>query len=240
MTTQFVPESARQAQSELLQALGSEAHDGAWMDFMAAVTRLLPDVLSVGRPSKEAIEGCAIGQLGFSSWAEMIEAPLDAGGLGWNISAWKAWRRAWAVVCANPWLLDCAVTASVVNRLASLCASEGDPIPGSAQEYESYLQAKKQKARDLTKQSEDQLRALIIKLQGLLDDARVSVIELTEAGAAARDLARRTEEAVNRLLAEKAELRAENAKLKDDLAAALLKSTTRLTRWQHLMAALFG
>lgn len=28
----------------------------------------------------------------------MINAPIAEGGLGWNFSAWKAWRRAWAFV----------------------------------------------------------------------------------------------------------------------------------------------
>lgn len=133
---------AAQARAELIEALGIE--DGAkWLDFMQAVTRLLPDVLSVGRPSADAIRRSLIGQLGFTSWAEMIEAPLDAGGLGWNISAWKAWRRAWAVVQEHPWLLGAGLSSSEVNTLAQECKREGLPFPRSAEALETLRKARR-------------------------------------------------------------------------------------------------
>ena len=112
-------QDARETRAELVAALGTEADRGHWMIFMQSVTRLLPDVLSSGRPTRAAIERSAIGQLGFESWAEMVEAPIEAGGLGWNMSAWKAWRRAWAVVQANPWMLEQSLSSSEVNSLAN-------------------------------------------------------------------------------------------------------------------------
>ena len=47
----LIPASARNAHAELLAALGTEANPAQWMAFMQAVTRLLPDVLSAGRPT---------------------------------------------------------------------------------------------------------------------------------------------------------------------------------------------
>lgn len=133
---------AAQARAELIKALGIE--DGAkWLDFMQAVTRLLPDVLSVGRPSADAIRRSLIGQFGFTSWAEMIEAPLDAGGLGWNLSAWKAWRRAWAVVQEHPWLLGAGLSSSEVNTLAQECKREGLAFPRSAEALETLRKARR-------------------------------------------------------------------------------------------------
>lgn len=117
-TLRFIPSAASIAHDELLAALGTENNPAQWMIFMEAVTRLLPAVLSSGRPSRETIERCAIGQLGFKSWKEMIEAPINDGGLGWNISAWKSWRRAWAVIEAHPWLRNEPLTSSEVIQLS--------------------------------------------------------------------------------------------------------------------------
>ena len=103
-----------QAHAELLETLGNES-SARWIEFMQAVTRLLPDVLSVGRPSAEAVRSSLIGELGFTSWADMIEAPAEQGGLGWNLSAWKAWRRAWAVIQEHPWLQQAGLSSSEIE-----------------------------------------------------------------------------------------------------------------------------
>lgn len=73
---------ARETRATLVEALGTETDAGHWMAFMQSVTRLLPDVLSAGRPTRAAIERSAIGQLGFDSWAEMVEAPLKPAAWG--------------------------------------------------------------------------------------------------------------------------------------------------------------
>jgi hypothetical protein len=128
---------ARQAQADLLAALGTESNPCQWMVFMREVTRLLPDVLSSGRPTKEAIASCAIGQLGFTSWSEMIEAPIEVGGLGWNFSAWKAWRRAWATVQAAPWLLEQDMGSSEINGISIECRKAGRDLPQSLDELQA-------------------------------------------------------------------------------------------------------
>lgn len=139
--TLLVPAAARAAHSELLDALGTENRPAQWMDFMDAVTRLLPEVLSSGRPTAEAIRRCAIGQLGFASWAAMIEAPTSAGGLGWSFSAWKAWRRAWTTVKSHPWLRDEAMTSSEINTLSQQVKKTGSEFPASAEALEDWKNA---------------------------------------------------------------------------------------------------
>lgn len=134
--------SPAQARAELLETLGTE-NGASWVEFMQTVTRLLPDVLSAGRPSAEAIRGSLIGELGFGSWADMIEAPLDAGGLGWNISAWKAWRRAWAVVQEHPWLLGAGLSSSEINTLAQECKRDGLSFPQSSEALETLRNARR-------------------------------------------------------------------------------------------------
>lgn len=129
---------AEAARSELLSALQAADNPCAWMDFMQSVTRLMPDVLSPGRPSSAAIMACPIGQLGFKSWQQMIEAPTDAHGLAWNFHMWRAWRRAWATVQENPWLLGQPLTYSEVNTLAK----DYDPFPESLEALQALQQAK--------------------------------------------------------------------------------------------------
>ena len=142
--TTLIPAAATSAHAELLRALGTENNPGQWMLFMQAVTRLLPDVLSSGRPTKEAINRCAIGQLGFSSWQAMIEAPTDISGLGWNFSQWKAWRRAWSVVQEHQWLLDEEMTSSELNTLANDLRRDGLQFPGSAGDLETIRKGRKE------------------------------------------------------------------------------------------------
>ena len=57
---------------------------------MAMVRRHLTEVLSKGRPSRQAIEASVIGALGFSTWRGLLEAPVDQGGLALSWSTWRA------------------------------------------------------------------------------------------------------------------------------------------------------
>lgn len=114
----LIPTAAREAHDALVAALGTENNPSQWMLFMEAVTTHLPDVLSSGRPSAADIRNSVIGLYGFKSWRQMIEADIGDGGFGWNYSTWKAWRRAWSVVDAMPWLRDERVTYSEVIQLS--------------------------------------------------------------------------------------------------------------------------
>ncbi|MEZ2727805.1 hypothetical protein ACBQ21_28010 [Pseudomonas putida] len=150
--TPFITRGARAAHDELVSALGTENNPRQWMVFMQAVTRLLPDVLSSGRPSRDVINRSPIGQLGFTSWQAMIEAPATANGLGWNFSAWKAWRRAWSTVENHPWLMYTGhgYTSSEVNTMALEAKRDGVDFPANALELDERLSGR-QAAKDARK-----------------------------------------------------------------------------------------
>ncbi len=218
--TLLIPQAARSAHAELLAALGTENAPGQWMTFMDTVTRLLPDVLSSGRPTTEAIQRCAIGQLGFSSWTSMIEAPTDANGLGWNVSAWKAWRRAWAVVQVHPWLRDQPLTSSEVNTLAQDAKREGVAFPASPEELDAFRQGRKDAQE--TRRAES--------LQGLAERLEAAEKAAQEGTARATALAAQLEAANARAreLEDAAKAANDNAAKAEALAAQLEQATARI------------
>jgi hypothetical protein len=237
--TLLVPAAARSAHTELLAALGTENSPGHWMIFMDAVTKLLPDVLSSGRPTAEAIRRCAIGQLGFASWQAMIEAPVEAGGLDWNVSAWKAWRRAWSAVEAHQWLRGEQLTSSEINTIANESRRENMDFPSSKEEIDTFQKARKDAQEKRKSES-------VAELTKKADDAQ-----------AAAQAATATLEEVRQQLAAgliKIEQQAEYlGKVKSDLVAAETsreqwkekaqkapKAPAPMTRWQHLSAFLTG
>lgn len=128
-TSRINQDSALQVRTELLAAIGSENNPNQWMHFMATVRRHLPEVLSRGRPSRQAIEASMIGALGFTTWRELLEAPLDQGGLALSWSTWRQWSRAWVVISERPALQGQPLTAAEVNRLASEAKAEGVAFP---------------------------------------------------------------------------------------------------------------
>lgn len=241
--TLLVPKSAREAHAELLAALGSENNPAQWMAFMDAVTKLLPDVLSSGRPSKEAIQKCAVGQLGFSSWQEMIEAPTEANGLGWNFSGWKAWRRAWTTVQAYPWLRNEAMTSSEVNTITQECKQDGVQFPGSAEELEAIRKGRKdaQEARrtESTKGLTQRAEAAETAAQEAKTAAQLAAEQLTLVqGQLAQALTRIEEQAevIGTLKAEKAEVETNR-----DLWKSRYEKNpkpTQLTRLQHFLISI--
>lgn len=241
----LIPEAAKSTHAELLAALGTEANAGQWMTFMQAVTRLLPDVLSVGRPTAEAIKRSAIGQLGFSSWAAMIEAPTDAGGLGWNVSAWRAWRRAWSVVQAYPWLRDQPMSSSEVNVLAAEVKRNGAPFPRSIQELEEYRAKTLAEAEQRRADSSQALHDRVTAAETAAADLRQ---QLTAANARAEILAANQAQVQTRadvLTGQVGQQLEQIEQLKRQLAAAQKpkpnpEPAPPLTRWQHLLAALTG
>lgn len=232
---------ARETRAALVEALGTESDAGHWMRFMQSVTRLLPEVLSTGRPTKAAIERSAIGQLGFESWAEMVDAPIEAGGLGWNMSAWKAWRRAWAVVQAHPWMIEARLSSSEVNRLAIECRKAGEPIPGSVEQYDEI-----QRRREMDRESPYQriLEDMARLKERLAEKEAEAARSKAEAGgldlamSRAIDRAGQAELLAAQRLQEIEALKAQLNELKRRLAQPAV--SPKLTRWQHLMAALFG
>lgn len=213
----LVPEAARSAHAELLAALGTEANPAQWMVFMSTVTRLLPEVLSPGRPTRAAIQRSAIGQLGFKSWREMLEAPTDADGLGWNWSGWKAWRRAWTTVQAYPWLRDQPMGSSEINTLQLECSRTGQPFPQSPEEFETLHEQRQAAAAE---QRSNSITALTGQLQ------------------AAELRATQAEAQVDALREQLEASRATHTELGRQIAQ--LEQAHQLSRWQHLVAFLRG
>lgn len=246
MTTQnnlslLIPAKAKNAHAELIEALGTENNPAQWLLFMQAVTKLLPEILKKGRPTAEAINKSVIGQLGFSSWQAMLEAPVSAGGLGWNVSAWRAWRRAWGVVQANQWLLEAGLTSSEVNTLAT--EQKGENFPKSLEEFEALKEGRSAalehaKANSLT------------KLKQQLKDAQTAAQAATAQAEAAQAQAsmqsvinsNKEKEFIDELInlkAEKAELLAQVQTLTAQLNALQNQEPIKLpklTRFQHFLA----
>lgn len=220
----IAPETAEKARTELLSALQVADNPAAWMDFMESVTRLLPEILSPGRPSTDAIKRSPIGQLGFRSWQAMIEAPADAHGLAWNFSQWKAWRRAWATVQANPWLRNQPLSSSEVNTLAN----EFKPFPESLEAIQALRHAKAA--------TTEQKRA------DTLGEAQRALIEAGGKLKALEEQLRQEREANTQLSSEAGRLQAEIVQLRGEVELILSEpqaGPSSLTRWQHLKAV-FG
>lgn len=206
----IAPETASKARAELLAALQVADHPSAWMDFMQAVTRLLPEILSSGRPSTDSINRSPIGQLGFRSWQAMIEAPADAGGLAWNFSAWKAWRRAWATVQTYPWLRSMPLTSSEVNTLANELKRLGKPFPGSPEALQQLLDEKAaaatQKRAETLTETQKALADALLEIERLKAAAAAQgrPDELVEAQAVLAEVRRQLETATAQLHLERA------------------------------------
>lgn len=232
----LVPRAAREAHAELLAALGTESNPAQWMDFMTTVTKLLPDILSPGRPSADSIARSVVGQLGFKSWQAMIEAPADSQGLAWNFSAWKAWRRAWTVVQANPWLRDQALTSSEINTLANDLKRLEKPFPSSFEALQEILQAK-------AAATEQKRSDTLTDAQRAVAEARQSLAEMSGKLDAVTEQLRLEREANGGLSSETGRLQAEVEQLRSELN--VLRSTPppaipKLGRLEHLRAFLFG
>lgn len=134
--------------SQLLDAL-EDARDPSthWQRFMALVHGLAPDVFSRGRPSADAIRDSFIGQAGFKSWREMLETPVEQGGLGWSWSAWRQWSRAWATLQEHPGIADAGLTPAQTNRLAEKCRNQDVPIPEAPEAAMELLKRPKPEPR---------------------------------------------------------------------------------------------
>ena len=256
----LAPGIATQARDEILSVLHTAENPGGWMDFMDTVTKLLPDILSTGRPSTEAVKRSIIGQLGFKSWQEMIEAPAARYGLGWNYSAWKAWRRAWTVVQANPWLRSSELTSSEINTWSIELKRLGQPFPGSLEALQQ-LQADKtaaaaQRRSETLAETQKALAEALQEIERLkaTSGAQERNEALVEAQAALGEVRRQLETVSAQLHLERAAsgdqateigrlqgvidgLRGEVEQLR---TAASDTRFPRLSRLQHLRAFLFG
>lgn len=153
---------------DLREALGAESA-GLWIFFMDKIRATLPFLLeAAGRPKAEAIQASAIGEAGFDSWGQMVEASPENGGLGWSLDSWKAWKRAYAVVQAYPYLRNLELTASEINTLSR----EVQPFPPTA---EALSAAKVERTKKLDAKRGNAVAAL----QSQLAEAKKTIESLT-------------------------------------------------------------
>ena len=226
--------TAQEVRKELVAALGTENHPAQWMEFMATVTKHLPDILSPGRPSAEAIKSSPIGKLGFRSWQSMIEAPAELGGLAWNFSAWKAWRRAWATVQTNPWLRLEPLTSSEINTLANDMKRRDKPFPGSMADFQQLEQEKVATA-------EQKRSGALTAAQEALADARKALAETEGKLAALSDQLAQEKITSAGLQTDAGKLQGEIVQLRAQIKLLSEPQAVprSLTRWEHLKAV-FG
>jgi uncharacterized phage infection (PIP) family protein YhgE len=153
---------------DLREALGAESA-GLWVFFMDKVRVTLPFLMdTAGRPKAEIVQASAIGQAGFSSWSEMIEESPEQGGLGWSVDSWKAWKRAYGVVQAHPYLRDLELTASEINTLSR----EIQPFPPTPEALEAAKVGR-------TKKLDAKRGNAVAALQGQLAEAKTAIESLT-------------------------------------------------------------
>lgn len=260
--SRLVTVEAATGYQRLLDALGTENQPDQWMTFMEVVTDLLPDVLAPGRPSATAIQRCMIGQLGFASWTAMIEAPVEDRGLGWSWSAWKQWRRAWASVERAPWLRQSGMTPAQINALALDAKAMGRELPASQTEADALRAEKTRQTQEKAAASLEGLQRRTEAAEAALLEERQRVASLSGRAAEADTLREQLRQVSAQVAAQAEQLGALRAQLDqaattveqltqqrdrwraeaERLAAAKPKQQTpkRLSRWQHLVAALTG
>ena len=156
-----------------------------WIEAMDEIFRELPFLLENRRPRVEEIRRSPIGQAGFSTWIDLLEAPPQAGGLGGNRHTWHAWRRAYAQVQRHPYLRDLGWTASKINTVTRELGGE---LPETREELERLL-AERDRAREVEREKRemalrDQLAAQsleIARLRAELAEARAAAAEASAA-----------------------------------------------------------
>lgn len=121
--------------TKLVDLLGSESGN-RWIEFMDEIKRDLSNILRQGKPKKEDIEASIIGQSGFESWSEMVNAPTSAGGLGWNIASFNAWRRAYSLIETHSYLRDYEFSASQINTFYNETRPK---FPANSAELDAFL-----------------------------------------------------------------------------------------------------
>lgn len=227
--------TAKQAHQELLTALGSENNPSQWLVFMNTAKAHLPFLFESGRPTKQQIENSIIGQLGFSSWAEMIEADQDKQGLSWSVNSWKQWSKAYKVVNEYSYLSEMNITASAVMKLK---ATFKDDFPTTVENLEqAQLETKARKEREeAEKVSNLKLRVSELEQQLIAANAKIEVLEKQSGEFAAQ------QRQLIELQAHQSKLVDENSSLTKKLdgltnALARLKS---MTRWELFKAFFTG
>ena len=213
--------------SALVEALGTENNSIQWLVFMDTVSKLLAVVLKVGRTKQNVVEQSLIGRLGFTSWRQMIETEQERGGLGWNWSAWVAWRRAYKVVQANPYLRDLRFTSNKVNTLEQQAKAQKKSFPKTMEEFHDWQ-------RRLKTSEEGRLKDEVKRWKREATMWQEGCKRWKETGDAMEAQIEGMVKAVEMLEKSYKAEQEENQRLR------AIKEPAPLTRWQHLKKAIFG
>jgi hypothetical protein len=165
-------DTAKRVRLDLINSLGTENVPNQWMHFMATVRQHLPEVLSRGRPTRQAIDASVIGALGFPSWRELLEAPTDAGGLGLSWSTWRQWSRAWAVVQKYPDLERAPLTAAEINRLHSDAKAASVAMPTDMAAVEAFWEEQEKRREIARAETHTALKVRVEALEASLSASR--------------------------------------------------------------------
>lgn len=164
-----ITRSADEAQKQkIIEALGTENKPDQWLVFMDTVLSILGDVLKAGRPKPSVIQNSLIGRLGFTSWRSMVETSIDDGGLGWNWSAWVAWRRAYKIVQDNDYLREMKASSAQVNKWDQELKSDEMPFPKTLEDFEHWRASRKDDREQKSQETIASLKRQIKLLEGEL------------------------------------------------------------------------
>lgn len=186
--THIRSDEARRVHAALVDALGSETNPAQWMTFMRTVREQLPAVLSRGRPTKAAIERSPIGALGFNTWREMCEAPVEQRGLGLPWSTWRQWSRAWSVVQQHPRLENAPLTAAEVNRLHSEAKAADEPMPDDMAAVEAFQERQTERKKAAREETQTALKQRVEALEADLAASREEAARTNGAVAELREM----------------------------------------------------
>lgn len=212
---------------KLVDLLGSESGN-KWIEFMDEINSELSHILRRGKPKLADIENSIIGKLGFSSWAEMVQAPTETGGLSWNLATFDSWRRAYSLVQSHPFLREYEFSASQVNTFYRETRPD---FPSNKAALDAFLAARNDLQDSMRLNSLKMAQKRIEGLESELNEARQALKLQTEQSKLNLDaLAIAQKESIHRYLDEIKCLNALNddlraKKLTDDNSSALMISS---------------
>lgn len=144
---------------------------GGWLEFMEQVGQHLgPIVKKAGAPSQADLNQTIVGQHGFKSWRQMIEAPREEKGLGWKWSTYQQWSKAYSTLKQVEGLREQDLTPAQINRLALAIRKENDgELPLNAESWDLLLESVEVKKADEDANKLVNVQKDAVRLQGELD-----------------------------------------------------------------------
>ena len=147
-----------------------------WLAFMDKIHTKLPLILRQGKPRKTDIEQSIIGQSGFSSWREMLEAPKP-NGFGWRYATFDAWKRAYNLVLTHSYLRELELTASQINTIYR----ESKPnFPKNLNDFNSFSESRKEKQVEQQQNSLKAAQNRVLELEKGFNEEKIGLQTLLD------------------------------------------------------------